>query len=139
MSATTAGALKSFLESQGLGVPAYRLNAPENQAPPYLTIQEAVSVVPHPDDNPWWDEAESIVVEEAQVDVWQKRKNDDNTVAESYTLPASVARALHGGLLGTAAPTKVWGMSLVDGPRLLPDPDQNIVHHICTVRILRHL
>lgn len=130
MAATTAGGLKAKLEGLSLGVAVFRDKAPDGQALPYITITEAVSIVP---DGPQFDD--STVVELAQIDVWQPWKNASGVVAESYSLPGQVLAAVSGASL-PAAPTHVYGVTVDSAVRLL-EAEVNIVHHALTVRIRR--
>lgn len=137
MSANTANAIKAYIETLGLGVSVYRDRAPNNIAPPYITVIEGISITSDPAFNAF-DDPEKHVVELAQVDVWQAWHDAAGTgVVESYTLADAVAKALDGGL-PTSPPTRVMGMRLTGMVRLL-DPDQNIVHHALTVEVRRTL
>lgn len=136
MAATTAGALKAFLETQGLGVTVFRDRAREDQAYPYLTVAEGIAVTPEDTFNAY-DDDDGHVVEVAQVDVWQTWRNDDRTVAESYTLADAVALALHGAVL-TASPHFVGAVSVSSVTRLL-EVEENVVHHAVTVEVRRTL
>lgn len=131
MAATTAGAIKARLESLSLGLPVFRDRAPDGHALPYITVSEAISVVPdgqHDDDT---------VVELAQVDLWQPWKNTAGAVVESYSLPGAVLTGLRGASL-PAAPTHVYGVGVDSSVRLL-EADRNVVHQALTVRIRRAL
>lgn len=142
MASSSAGALKAFIESLGLGVSAYRRRVPDGTARPYVRISEGIALTPAAADNAHWDESESLVVEQVQVDLFQSELNDDGSRAESYTLPGALARALHGAQLaasgGGAPPTRVFGVRLVQGPLDLPD-EENVLRHVLTVEINRHL
>lgn len=146
MAATTAGAIKAYLETLGLGVAVYRDRAPENTplftdagaARPYVTVTEGISVVTDPAFNSF-DDDQSHVIELAQVDVWQPWRYPEPAggIAESYTLPDAVMAALDGSRLAEA-PTHVAGMRLTGAVRLL-EVDDNVVHHAFTVEIRRIL
>lgn len=133
MSATSAGALKAFLETQGLGLSFYRDGAPEGQAKPYGTVVEAIAITPDQSGdagtNPTGREL-------AQVDLWQAwRDPTTKAIVESTTLPGAVFRALHGGRLSTA-PTRVYGMVVQSMVRQL-ERENNVVHTSITVEIRR--
>lgn len=134
MAATTAGTIKAFLEAQGLGISVYRDRAPEGTPRPYVTVSEAISVVP--DDHGDFGQGETVR-ELAQVDVWQPWRNPDRSNAESYTLTPAVFRALHGATL-TAAPTHVYGCRVTGSVRLIEDAE-NVVHDALTVELSRVL
>lgn len=133
MSATTAGALKALLEGAGLGVPVYRDTAPTSDAPArFITIAEGISEVPV---GPQYDEADGVVRELAQVDVWQPWRDTAGHVIEDYLLPREVASTLRGAQLPTA-PTRVHGVNVTSVVRLL-ERDTNTVHHAISVHIFR--
>lgn len=135
MSATTAGAIKAYLETQSLGIPIYRDDAPPGQAKPYITVQEGISLTADSGDT--GDHTATLYGSElAQVDLWQdKRTAGTDAVAESYPLPAALVRALHGASL-TTAPTRTHGCT-VDSMVRLVERDTNTVHHAITVRLRR--
>lgn len=135
MAATTAGALKAFLEGQGLGVSVYRDKAPAGTSRPFITVSEDVSTVPDLSGDFGDVDAPVTVRELAQVDVWQAERS--GTAGESYTLVPAVLRALHGADL-TAAPKKVYGVRVFDSRRLV-EPDNGVVHQAVTVEIRRAL
>lgn len=121
--ASTSGAIKQFLEAQGLGISVYRDRAPQGAAPPYVTVSEAVAITP----DVLEDGAASTVREEVTVDVWMPWRTSTGGIAESYTLPGAVAKALQGQAL-PAAPTRAYAVIVHRvGPRL-PDEEENVVH-----------
>lgn len=137
MSASTAGALKALLEGASLGVAIYRDRAPEAAALPFITISEAISVVPDRAFNQF-DDPEGHVVEEAQLDVWQTWRNSTTgTMVENYTLPDRVVKAAKGAALPTA-PTAVAGLRVLGRVRRFEE-DANLVHDIVTVELRRTL
>ncbi len=134
MAATTAGAVKAYLEAQSLGVAVFRGQAPAGQAMPYVTVDEGVSIVP--DLSGDFGSANPITGREtADVHVWQAERT--GLTGESYTLAPAVRRAMHGANL-TASPTKVYGVRVVGGQRLT-EPDNDLVHDVVTVEISRAL
>lgn len=135
MAASTSGALKAFIEAQGLNISVYRDRAPVNQALPYITVSEAVAIIP----DQLEDGAASTVREEATVDVWMAWKDKTaGTIAESYTLPGAVAKALQGQPL-PAAPTRAYAVIVHRvGPRLV-DEEENVVHVPIQVEVWRAL
>jgi len=148
MAASTSGALKQFLEGQGLGISVFRDQAPDGTSKPYLTVSEAVAVVP----DKLEDAAASTARERATVDIWMDWKNlgasivngvNPGGILESYALPGAVAKALQGSRLLTsgsgAPPTTVYGVLVHNvGPRLV-ERDENIVHVPISVEIWRNL
>jgi len=144
VSASTAGAIKAFLEARGLGVSVFRDEAPKQAdgSPhplPYVTVAEAISIVRDPAFNSHDDPA-GHVIETAQIDVWQSwRDATTRAVAESYTLGDAVALALAGARL-PSAPTHTPGVHIVGIRRLLePAGAPTVVHHAITVEIRRQL
>lgn len=135
MSATTAGAVKAWLETQSLGVAIYRDEAPEGKAPPYIVILEAISIVPEPSVNPANDDA---VQELIQVDVIQLRRDPSRQITEDYTLPQAVAAAVHGRPLMTT-PTKCYRILLSGMVRLPPDHETQLLQHSITALVKRQL
>lgn len=134
MAATTAGALKAYIESLGLGL-AVRRDHADTPTYPLVTVHEGVSIVTDASGD-FGDMAQPVTVtEQAQVDLWQQWKNTSGAVVESYTLPGELIGALHGAQL-SAAPTKVYGCRVVGSVRLL-ERDENVVHHAITVEIHR--
>lgn len=137
MAASSAGAIKAYIESLGLGVPAYRDDRPEGQEVPYIAISEDISTVP---DGGWnaHDDPEGHVTELVQVDYYQRRRNPvTGVVAESYTVPDALMKALHGCRL-PGAPKAVSGCLVVGRVRLL-ERENNIVHTALTVEVRRVL
>jgi hypothetical protein len=139
MAASTAGALKAYLEAQGLGVSVYRDTAPETASLPYITVTESISVTPDAAFNAF-DDPQGHVREVVQVDIWQQwRDPDTNALVESYSLPDAVTLALTGSRL-SSAPTPTPGVTLQGVRRLLEPPDEpSVVHHAITVELRRQL
>lgn len=137
MSATTAGALKTLIEAAGLSLAAYRDEAPDASTLPYVTIAEAISVVPTDSFNAF-DDSQGHVTEQAQVDLWQQWHNPSTGVlSESYTLPDALTKALSGAGL-SAARTSVQGVRVLS-VRRLTESDSDLVHHAITVEVKRTL
>lgn len=136
MALTSANALKALIESLELGIEAYRDDAPQGVARPYVTITEQIALVPEPME----DGGLGPVAEMCAVDLWQDwRDLATDTVVENYTLAPALVRGMHGQRLNTIG-TKTPYVVLVVGPspRLL-ERDENIVHHALTVEIYREL
>lgn len=137
MSASSSGALKAWLESQGLGISFYRDRAPDNQALPYGTISEGISITSEPAFNAH-DDPEGHVREVVQVDLWEQWRNPTTgAVTESYTLADATVLALD-GKRATTAPTWVGGMTVVGSVRLV-EVEVNTIHTAITVEIRRTL
>lgn len=135
MAATTSGALKALIESLGLGLAAYRDDAPEGQAKPYATIREQIAVLPDESGTPWDSPG---VRETAQVDLWQQwRDPATQAVTESYSLPRALMLGLHGATLN-GHPQHTYGL-IARSMLRLPEEENNIVHHAITVELVRDL
>ena len=147
MAASTTGALKAFIEAQGLGISVYRDQAPSGTARPYITVTEAIAITP----DLLEDASAGSAVEEVSIDIWMDWKNVTSGVVngvapggllESYTLVSAVMQSLIGARLSTA-PTTVYGVVIKRaGPRIV-EMDENsaggIVHHVLQVEIFRNL
>lgn len=139
MSATTGGAIKAYLEGQGLGVPVFRDRARKDTPYPYVTVAEELSltVVQRAD----------AAAELVQVDLWQLARHPAGTVvggvdvsgrlAEDSALVRRLQKALRRAALMTA-PTLTY-RAVLEGSVRLPEPDNNLVHHALTVRVHREL
>lgn len=142
MAATTAGAIKAYLESLGSGVPFFRDGPRPEQAPPYGVVQEAMPITWNATANgDFGDPAAPIYVTEVvTVDLIQRARTKATAVtarnAERYGLAESVARALHGCRL-PAHPAPVTAVRVQDIDRI-PISD-NRVRHSITVRVERQL
>lgn len=134
MAASTAGAIKAYLEGRGLGLPWFRDRAPKNLAYPFGTITEELSltIVRRAD------AADELV----QVSLWQYLRWPEGharagKVAEDSVLVRALQAALRGATLA-AAPTLTYQANL-EGSVRLPEPDNNLVQHALTVRVHREL
>lgn len=138
MAASTAGALKAYLEGLGLGVSVFRDEAPAGQKLPYITVREEIANVPDRDGDYGDATVEHTTAETVQIDVWQTWRNPTTgAVVESYTLPKQVQRALRDARLD-ATPTRTYGVVLTGTVRLLERAD-NVVHHASTAVVRRVL
>lgn len=124
MAASTSGALKALIESLGLNISVYRDRAPEGRALPYVTVDEAIAIIP----DKLEDGQSTTVRETVSIDVWMQWKNRANgQLAESYTLPYDIARALQGSPLDTT-PSRAYTVIIHRiGPRLVEE-EENLVH-----------
>jgi len=148
MALTTSSAIKQYLEGPlamggaALGLSVYQDQAPENTAKPYITVDEAVAIVP----DKLEDGAASTVREHVTVHLWMAWKDllaSPNKRLEDPTLAGKIARALQGTRLlasGTGAPpTTVYAVLVKNiGPRLL-ERDANVVHVPLWVEVWRAL
>lgn len=138
MSASSAGAIKALLESAGLSIAVYRDQQPAQERLPYVTVLDAISVIPDPAFNQHDDDL-GHVIEQAQVDLWERWRDENETFLASNELPDAIAQAFRGARF-TDPPTQVIGIRLLQGPiRLPPDPQTRILHTTFLVEIRRTL
>lgn len=138
MAATTAGALKAYIESLGLGLSSYRDAAPSADDPngrripavpyPFTTVREGIAITPNRDGD-LGDPAAFLTVRELlQVDLWQMWRDAAGKPAESYTLPGVLMQRLRGARLLPVGSSVVYGVTVTSSIRLLEE-QSNIVHH----------
>jgi hypothetical protein len=146
--ASTATAVKLYVESLGLSLVAYRDGAPTNDAGqvtaayPHVVVQEGIAY-DHQLHGDYGDpNAAEAVTELVQVDLYQlarKLVGASSQDVESYTLPDALRRALHGAKLGElgsgSTSRRVYGVTLRDGRRW-PIAD-NVVRHTFTIAVER--
>lgn len=114
MAATTAGAVKAYVEGLGLGVPVFRGGAPETHGYPFATVQEGIAYR----DLGFGDlgdfTSEQMTQESVQVDLYERAGSTAGATqghiarAENYSLADKLHRRLHGArlpLIGTAHPS----------------------------------
>jgi hypothetical protein len=147
MSATTSGAIKAYLEGQGLGIAVYRDLAPQGARLPFATVQEAISTTLDSSGDVGDPDRQVTVREDAQVTVWQPFRAPDGTSGESPTLVRDVIHALHGARLVTS-PTTVYGCLVtfrtrrprVDAPGTgEADDGANLIQDVLTLTLRRNL
>lgn len=142
MAASTAGAIKARLEGLGFGVPVFRDGPRPGQLPPYIVVQENVSMAADPRGaGDFGDpDAELTVTEIAQVDLIQQARIKTGPTStrntERYGLAEAIAHALHGCSL-PAHPAPVHGVRVQAVDRI-PIAD-NLVRHSITVELHRVL
>ena len=124
MAASTSGALKAQIESLGLSIRAYRDRAPEGTKLPYVSIDEAVAVVP----DKLEDGQATTGKETVTIHVFMSWKDPSTgAVLESYSLPGAIIRGLQGVGL-QAGPTRSYAVIVQrEGPRIVEE-ETNIVH-----------
>jgi hypothetical protein len=139
VTATLTGALKPIIEAAVPTVTVYRGEAPEGAAMPHVVIRERISLVPRANGDFGKASAERWAAEEIQVDVWQQFRTPSTlAIVEDPDLADGVWKALHGAVIGAAAPTQVMGVR-VTGSRRLPDPDPNVRRDVLSVTVERTL
>lgn len=148
MAATTAGAVKAYVESLGLSIAAYRDGAPTNDdgtvaAPyPHLVIQEGIGYSPDRSGDFGDQAAVRTVTELVQCDLYQLARTltaatPGSANAENYTLHGALVKRLHGARLGAIGLQHVDGCRVVGGRRW-PIAD-NVVRHTIDLEIRREL
>lgn len=141
MAATTAGAIKAYLEGLGFGVPVFRDGPRPGQALPYIVVTEAVSTGLDAAGNGDYGDPDATlnIIELATVDlVQQARTKTAGTArnAERYGLAEVIAHALNHTTL-PAHPAKVTAVRVQDIDRI-PIAD-NTVRHAIHIAVHREL
>lgn len=142
MAATTAGAIKAFVEGLGLGVPVFRDGPRPGQTEPYIVVTEAVSIGPDPAGNGDYGDpsAPLQIVEIATVDLVQRARVKTTAGltrnAERYGLAEALAHALNSATL-PAHPARITAVRVQDIDRI-PIAD-NTIRHSLTLAIHREL
>lgn len=117
MAATTAGAVKAWLEGSGWGIPAFRDSAPQDQKAPYFVITEGVSFDTSkgmrrgPQGTRW-------LREEIQIDLWQERGKEIPGIQDALMLSLEGGRGFPN--IGTAPIVSVRDVTSM---RFRPAPD----------------
>lgn len=133
MSSSTSAALKAYLEQQGLGVPVFRLRAPQlkvdgsPQGLPYIVVIDGIADAPERTG----DDRQRRTTELLQVDVYEDRHN------ESPTLAKDAFRSMDGAKLPTS-PQRVYRVEL-QGRLRFDDPALDVIRNTITVAIRRKL
>lgn len=146
MAATTAGAIKAYVEGLGLSLSAYRDGAPTNAdgtldtAYPFVVIQEGIAYDQRQAGDFGDTTAIQIVDELVQVDLFQEARRlsaGGSVNVELYTLPGQLRAALHGARIGPIGVQRVSGV-VARGGRRWPIAD-NIVRHTIDLAVTREL
>ncbi len=142
MAATTAGAIKAYLEGLSFGVPVFRDGPRPGQEPPYIVVQEAMPITADPRGcGDFGDPAAELTVTEiVNVDLIQQARLKTGPAGtrntERYGLAEAIAHALHGCAL-PAHPARVHGV-IVQSTDRIPIAD-NLVRHSTTLAVRRVL
>lgn len=147
MAASTAGSVKAFIESLGLGVAAYRDGAPTTDtgavkaATPYVVVQEGIGYDASLAGDFGDHTQVHTVTELVQVDLYQSARAlasaGGSVNTEDYLLPGRLQAALNGARLGPVGLQRVHGCA-VRGGRRWPIRD-NIVRHTVDLQVTREL
>lgn len=131
MALTTGTALKELIEGLGLGLTAYRDEAPPRTHRPFVEILEGIDLVPGPIE----DGGPGVVAETAQVDLWQNYMVKQTTAkGEDPALAPALMRGLHGKRLSLVGSAITYMVRVAHSIRTF-EQDSNIVHHAITLTI----
>jgi hypothetical protein len=153
LAGSTYGALKAYIEAQGLGISVYKDAAPPSRidkatglitgiVKAYCTVVEGVSLTSDSrEDGGVAQGGASYVIELVQLDLWMNWRDSDGNSLESRTQGAtpSFADALYRTLDGCTldlAPTRVYRVVVQNRVRLV-ERDNNIVHVAFTLSVRR--
>lgn len=134
MAATTAGAIKAYLESLGFGVPVFRDGPRPGQGLPYIVVTEAVSTGINGSGNGDYGDPDARlqITEIATVDLVQQARVKTGSgltrSAERYGLAEAIAHALNSTTL-PAHPARVTAVRVQDTDRI-PISDNRVQHSI---------
>lgn len=142
MSASIGGAVKAYLENQGLGISVFRDGPPPGTKKPYVTVIEGLSLKVDglEDGGPaGGNKSPSTGIELAQVDLWQ-----DKAPETKSALADQILEALHGATLNTPAnqpPFRVYGVIVRSRVRLVEELGMAtaVVHHAYSLDIHRQI
>ena len=134
---TLAGAIKSVIESLGLGVSAYRDMAPPKAVLPFCVITEGVAwnVVPMGDTDA---SSELTIREQVQVDIYQELRAADGTRTENPDLEDLVCFALQQTKLPTWV-SIVYGVMILTRSTQTDQARTNLRRTIVTLQVDRLL
>ena len=146
LAAGTYGALKAYIEAQGLSITVYKDAAPPTTRDPatgllkapYCTVIEDISMVPESrDDGGSGAGGSSYVAELVQLDLWMNWRDSSDKSLENRTLGDALYRKLDGCTLDLA-PTRVYAVHVQNKIRLV-ERDNNVVHVAYTLRVRRQV
>jgi hypothetical protein len=144
LAAGTYGALKAYVEAQGLSLAVYKDAAPPDTKDPatgllrvpFCTVIEGISVTPTSrQDGGAAQGGTTYVTELAQMDLWMNWRDSADKSLENRTLAAALYRKLDGCLLDLS-PTRVYKCYVQNWIRLV-ERDNRIVHVAYTLAIRR--
>lgn len=147
LAAGTYGALKAYVEAQGLSIAVYKDVAPAEAKDtttgllkkPYCTALEDIAITPDSvEDGGPAQGGETYVTELAQLDLWMNwREKATDKSLEDRSLPRALHRKLDGCMLDLS-PSRVYSVKVQNRTRLV-ERDNNIVHVAYTLQIRRQL
>src|SRR5712691_7195362 len=126
MAATLYGAIKAYLEAQGLGISVFRDLPPPAKSRPYVVVTSDIAMRPIPlEDGTVYD-----VAEEIQIDLYETGRGQNEQPSESPTLADSITAKLVGTTLAYGTPQKQVYALLQRARRRLVDSVLRTVRHI---------
>lgn len=146
MAASIYGALKAYLEAQGLGIAVYKDAPPTNVkdkttgllTAPYCVVTEDIALTP----DKHGDGAATTGRELVQLDLYQNWRDGADANKESPTLADAITVAIHGTRLqpsGTGQPPKtVYAVQQQGRVRTL-ERDTRLIRHAYTLAVDRSL
>jgi hypothetical protein len=138
LAAGTYGAVKAYVEAQGLALVVYKDAAPPQAKLPYCTvIEDIANAATARDDGGSAQGGTTYVAELAQLDLWMSWRGKDGKSLENRTLGAALHRKLDGCLLDLA-PTRVYKAYVQNKVRMV-ERDTNLVHVAFTLAIRKAL
>src|ERR1700694_3479502 len=141
VSLTLGGALKTFLEAQGLGLAVYTDRPPPrgHVSHPYCIVTGDINLVL----DKLEDSAASTGAEEVQLDLYQQWRNANDQVLESPTLADAITDSLEGSRIGATygagATAKIIYAVLQRARRRLLNENERIVRHIYQLDVVRQV
>lgn len=122
---TTAGSIRAQLRRAGVETPIFR-DAPDGEANfPFIVIKEAQAEVREARFNSY-DDPQGHMAEDVRIEIWQAWRNASGQVAESYTLPDQVTKALVGSRLPSSV-TQVTGVRVRSRTRKLEEEKNRVI------------
>jgi hypothetical protein len=133
--ATLAGAIKTAVETAGLGVQVFRTMAPPGAHLPMCVVQEGIAWTP-------WGQGdtgaldETTVREQVQVDIYQGLRGPDGQRTEDPNLEDQICYVLTRSRLPTWI-HHVFGVTVIARSRVVEDGDSNVKRTIVTLQVNR--
>ena len=137
MAATLYGAVKAYLEAQGLGISVFRDLPPPAHRRPYVVMQGDIAMrTPTLEDG-----GVNTVAEEIQLDLYETWRGQNEQQGESSTLADTLTAKLHGLSLNYGTPAKqVYGLLQRNRVRVVDmDGGQRVVRHIYQIDAERQI
>jgi len=135
MALTLYGAVKAYLEAQGLGISVFRDLPPPAKSRPYVVVTGDIAMRPSVlEDGTAYD-----VMEEIQVDLYETWRGQNEQPSESPTLADSITVKLIGTQLSYGSPQKQVYALLQRARRREVDSVLRVVRHVYQFDVVRQL